>query len=160
MADPTAHNDAIAEQYALDKMASLNLPISNAEVMYRGGFCCLDLATGSVEYSANDASHRAVGIYIGSPLGRQEAADRTGVAGLTVRGQYRAGIVLENVSVTGVSAVTDVGDIVYATDGSTLNITAAGSESPFGMIVRWRATTYCDVYLFTLAEAVNYVDTV
>ena len=62
------------------------------------------------------------------------------------------GVVLTNVSVTGVTAVTNTGDLVYATDDNTLTLSANVHVYAIGKIVRWISSTYCDVQLFTPNE--------
>lgn len=49
------------------------------------------------------------------------------------------------VDVTGVTAVTDVGDTVYMTDDDTFTLTP-GSDKQIGTIVRWISGTKCVVY--------------
>lgn len=48
-------------------------------------------------------------------------------------------------SVTGVTAVTDEGSTVYATDDDTFTLTASGATA-IGKITRWITGTYCMVY--------------
>jgi hypothetical protein len=53
--------------------------------------------------------------------------------------------ILKAVAVTGVTALTDVGKVVYMTDDNTLTLTRPTYGLPVGHIIAWRATTSCDV---------------
>lgn len=64
-----------------------------------------------------------------------------------------SGAVLEKVAVTNVSAVTHVGDRVYATDEDTLTLTATGGARPIGFVTQWYTGTTCDVKLFSMEGA-------
>lgn len=74
-----------------------------------------------------------------------EGADNT-IAGHTAGGIYvqlrRWGLI--QLAVTGVTAVTDVGKPVYASDDNTFTLTAT-SNSYIGRIVRWISSTNCVV---------------
>jgi hypothetical protein len=58
------------------------------------------------------------------------------------------------VSVTAASAITDVGRLVYATDGQTLSLTKPAVGVPYGIVTQWHSSTTCDVYLFGFIEGV------
>jgi hypothetical protein len=63
-----------------------------------------------------------------------------------------SGPTLEYVSVAGASGQTNVGERVYASDESTLTLTATSYHYAIGVVVRWHTSTYCDVRLFSFME--------
>jgi hypothetical protein len=67
-----------------------------------------------------------------------------------------AQFVLPNIDVTGVSAITDVGDPVYITpsDDNLLTKTAPSTAKviPFGHITRWYSGTKCDVLVSPISQ--------
>lgn len=65
-----------------------------------------------------------------------------------------SGVVLERVAVTGASAVTDIGKLVYAADDDleAMTLTAGVSVGAVGRVIRWYSSTTCDVRLFTPEE--------
>lgn len=68
-----------------------------------------------------------------------------------------SGKILNSVSVTGVTAQTDVTSLVYLTTdniGDDLTLTRAAADSiAIGTVVHWITSTTCDVKTFTLDEA-------
>lgn len=63
-----------------------------------------------------------------------------------------SGTILERVAVTGASAATDVGSLVYGTDDNVLTLTPTVSVGAIGRVIRWHSSTLCDVMLFTPEE--------
>jgi hypothetical protein len=53
--------------------------------------------------------------------------------------------ILKAIAVTGVTAIGDVGRVVYMTDDNTLTLARPTYGLPVGRIIAWRATTSCDV---------------
>lgn len=66
------------------------------------------------------------------------------------------GEVLRNISVTGATGQTDIGDLVYASDHETLTLTASTNIPAVGMVVRHRSGTNVDVRLFSIDEIRNH----
>lgn len=62
------------------------------------------------------------------------------------------GIELEDVSVTGVTGLANVGDLVFATDENTFTTTASTNVRSVGQIVRFRSGTRVDIRLHTPGE--------
>jgi hypothetical protein len=72
----------------------------------------------------------------------KKADNSAGIAGaINVKVQQKGRIQL---SVTGVTAVTDEGSNVYATDDNTFTLTSSGA-SAIGKIIRWISGTSCIV---------------
>ena len=148
MADPTVrvrafssfHTDATRNDFV----------INNAEALVPQSLVAVDTADGKLKFADNTTTHLPVGVVVGSVDGLDE--NLTGDAGGTKKAVTQGSITLKNVSVTGVSAITDIGSLVYATDGQTMTLTA-GTSVPIGVVTKWYATTYCDVYLFNLIES-------
>lgn len=71
-----------------------------------------------------------------------------------------SGKILNNVTVTGVTAQTDVTSLVYLTTdnwSTDLTLTRAAADSiAVGRVVHWISGTTCDVKTFTLDEAKRY----
>ena len=59
---------------------------------------------------------------------------------------------LRGVSVTGVSAQTDVGDDVFASDHETLTLTPTSNIPSVGTVVEFHSGTICDVAMFSLED--------
>ena len=155
MADPTGTVDW---KYSVTgSIERHELVISNNEPLVRGGFASLDLGTGTVEFSADDAQHVFAGLVVQATSGQAE--DLTG-DGATKKVSIVGGVVLEKTAVTGATAITDVGDFVYAADGQTLTKTAGSNNRPCGYITQWHNETTCDVRLFNLTESRLYAATV
>lgn len=69
------------------------------------------------------------------------------------------GVTLQYKSVTGVTAQTNVGDPVFATDDTVLTLTDPSNMYPIGRIVRYYTSTYVDVKLYSMMEYAAMVDT-
>jgi len=64
------------------------------------------------------------------------------------------GYILRNKAVTGVTAITDVGSLVYLSNDNDLTLTRPTYGVPCGIIVRWHTSTSCDILMFSLGELV------
>ena len=122
--------------------------ITTSEALVPGGYVGIDTTAGTMEFCADSADITPCGIVVGNTRGLNTLLTGDGAS----RAVSRGGIVLKEVAVTGASAITDVGDLVYASDGQTLTKTAS-NMNPFGRIVKWYSSTTCDVYVFTYEEA-------
>lgn len=63
-----------------------------------------------------------------------------------------SGQCFQKVAVTGASAQTNEGELVYATDENTFSLTPTTNVGPIGYVVRWYTSTTCDVQLYTPEE--------
>jgi hypothetical protein len=122
---------------------------TNAVQFYAGGLVFLDRATGRVVKPADTATYEFLGLVKRNVLGDTSATPIPEVEVNT------SGDTLQRVTVTGASAITDVGDRVYiaSTDNpNDLTKTATTNTGPIGWITRWYSGTTCDVKLMTPAE--------
>jgi hypothetical protein len=151
MADPTALVTAL-QNYIADKDRR-EFIIKSSEALVPYGLGALNRSTGLVEFMDDADDLVPSGLILGSSDGD---VDHLTGDGSTYKAVLRGGLVSENVSVTGVSAVTDLGKLVYATDGQTMTLTRPTTGLPVGVIVNYRTSTYCDIYLFSFAESVMW----
>jgi hypothetical protein len=148
MADPTAHVKEF-NNYSYYSNRQMNV-IKTAEPLVTQALAMLDMSTGKVEF-ADDAKDLApLGVVLGEANGLNEKLTGDGTSKVVTLG----GIVLNNVTVTGVTGVTDIGKYVYAIDGQTMTLTAPSVGVPIGIIMSYVLTTYCDVYLFSLVDSI------
>lgn len=145
MADPTAFVSKFG-QVSQDPARS-EFPIKDTEALQVNALSAVNLSTGKTEFADDAASLLPNGMVVAANPGNIEES-YTGNSGGTNKSVSRGNLILENVSVTGVTAITDVGKLVYATDGQTLTLTRPTTALPVGYVRAWRATTYCDVFLF------------
>jgi hypothetical protein len=139
-----------------DKLYSFK--VKNSTAVYLGGLVALD-STGYIKPFAAAAGEQ--------PLGRlQPTPDPTGqiappLTGNTSSSPVPEGTVsleseiLVNVPVTGVTAITDVGKLVFlSTDNlsADLTLTRPARGIPIGKIVRWYSATRCDVLRFSSSQ--------
>lgn len=127
--------------------------ILSGEVIYPGALVAVNTATtaqGELQAWADNNTNAQL------LVGRAIVADPDGVTGdgtVTAEVQINDHI-LENVTVTGVSALTDVGKAIYWTtdNPNDATITQPGSTPACGRIVRWRSSTTCDVLVYGLSH--------
>jgi len=121
-------------------------PLTNAVTCYAGSLIGLDDSTGYAVLWADTANYIFAGIALKGATGDTSASP---VVNVNVN---CGGLILKKVSVTGVSAITNVGDKVYATDDNTLTTSATSNVQEIGIISDWYSSTTCDVQLYSLAE--------
>lgn len=122
----------------------LRLPVTSAFQVWKGGFVFLSETTGLVVTWADTAVTKFKGIALESVLG---TASNPEVA------INDSGEILENVDVTGVSAIDDVGDLVYALNDNDMTLTANTNQKAIGWVCKYHgSSTKCDVQLFTAQE--------
>ena len=138
--------------------------IADALQLYTGSFVRLasgrlalyDGATGSVIVGYVQPSSRDLCIISGSttvaPLLGETSASPVPEASVET-----GAFILNKYDVTNVTAITDVGTLVYlASDDNTLTTTQPNSSKPLGWITRWHSGTSCDVYVMSWAERRAY----
>jgi hypothetical protein len=138
-----------------------NWRVANSDVIYIGSFCGIPGTSGLTSRRGYITTYRDAqtiqwaGVCIRSNY--ESAADRdlNQVTGATSNSPVpeawtEAGqIILEQATVTGVSAQTAVGTDVWATSDNDLQNSAAPNGSPaVGSIVYWYSSTTCDVAVF------------
>jgi hypothetical protein len=122
---------------------------TNAIQFYAGGLVFLDRATGRVVKPADTATFEFMGLVKRDVLGNTSATPIPEVEVNT------SGLTIQRVTVTGVSAITHVGDRVYITstdNPSDFTLTATTNTGPVGVVTRWYSGTTCDVQLMTPSE--------
>lgn len=114
---------------------------TNATTFYRGGFLMLSTSTGYIVKAADTANYIWRGICGREMTGSTSATpnDVEIITGPTILNSY---------AVTGTTAVTNNGTLVYATDDQTLTITSTANTKAVGEIVKWLTGTSCDVLLY------------
>jgi hypothetical protein len=135
--------------------------VKSGAVLYHGAMCVLeeDIGTGhgyvKPLLSSSGVNDWFLGVYHGSGLyAEYVTGDGTLEATIDV-----GGVTLQYKSVTGVTAVTNTGDPVFASDDNTLTLTDVSNMYPVGRIVRWYTSTYCDVRFYSAMEYAAILDT-
>uniref|UniRef100_A0A6H1ZFP4 Tail protein n=1 Tax=viral metagenome TaxID=1070528 RepID=A0A6H1ZFP4_9ZZZZ len=145
MADATSNLSHIQEYYPATQAV-----VKTSEVLVVDGMAAINLTTGKMENAGTEVDLLPVGLVVTDTVGGGTPAAMTGDG--TVEVIAKSGMKLKNVSVTGASAITDFGKLVYASDNQTYTLTKPTAGVPVGYISKWNATTYCDIQLFTPAE--------
>ena len=151
MADPTTA--VVSESFEVDPHRN-ELVIKNAEPLVIGGLAALDFSTGKVEF-ADDAASLI-------PCGEVEKPYDGLVDHLTGNSAYNykaivRGNIVKKMTVTGAAAISDIGKLVYATDGQTATLTRPTTGLPIGFIVDWISSTTCKVFLFSLVQSLSRI---
>lgn len=125
--------------------------VVNAAVVFAGGLC----AIGNADHGTAANIGRAYPFSIASgaiPVGMAEAGV-TGTGSSANKVSLLAeGRVIEQLAVTGVTAITDVGKWVYATDDGTFTLTRVAKNIPIGIVVDWYSGTSTDTYMLSFGE--------
>ena len=142
---------------------SIRVPITNGTQLYDGQFVQFD-SGGRVKPYAADAAGTDGGLVLGmvAPT-RRDNELATYLLGNTSLSPVPEAIVsigsfvLSNVAVTGASAQTNVGALVYLDAANTagdrtLTLTSTSNGTAVGEVVAWRTSTRCDVRVFSYAE--------
>jgi len=127
-------------------------PIKNTEALQINALLALNMSNGKTEFMDDAASLLPTGLIIASNPGNT-GDELTGNTAGTYKSVSRGNLTLKNVSVTGVTALTDVGKLVYATDGHTLTLTRPTTGLPIGVIVAYVSTTYVDIHVFDFVQS-------
>lgn len=128
--------------------------IKNGTQCYAGGFGSID-STGYLIPFAGAAGEKLVGRILPTPEPNLSTAllgntSQTPVVEATV---CMEGEILPKVSVTGVTAITDIGRVVYLnSNDNDLTLTRPARGVPFGVIRRYWSSTTVDVQRFSASE--------
>lgn len=135
-------------------MQTYSYKIKNASQIYVGSFCSID-STGYAIPFAGAAQEKLVGRALPTPvtaltaqlLGNTSPAANTQIPEVTIAMDEE---VLPRVSVTGATAITDIGTVVYlnSTDND-LTFTRPTRGAPFGIVSRWITGATVDVQRFS-----------
>lgn len=154
MADPTARVSKFGST-SID-INRLETVIKNSEALMQNALAAIDVSTGLAEFADDLKNLFPIGMVINSWDG---IADNLTGDGSTKKVVTRSGILLvgsdgnnDGVSVTGATAITDFGKLVYPSDGHTLTLTRPTCALPVGYVVKWISSTYCYVYLWGTSE--------
>lgn len=120
--------------------------LTNAVQVYHGSLIGLVRSTGRATKWSDTAGLEFLGYAERAALGDTSASPPVEVE-VNEEGQ-----VLEGVTVTGGSAITDNGDFVYAGDDGSFTLTPTVNVGPVGKVVRWHTSTTCTIRLFTPEE--------
>ena len=119
---------------------------SATSVYFAGAFVGVDTVDGLVKEWADTATFRWLGVVT-------RKADTNVTDPITPEVNVNiSGIILEKVSVTGVTAQANVGDLVFATTDNDLTLTASTNVKAIGKVDRFESGTTVDVALFTPTE--------
>jgi len=121
-------------------------PLTNAVTCYAGSLIGIDDSTGYAVLWADTANYIFAGIAL------REATGDTSASPVVNVNVNCGGLILKKVAVTGTSAITHVGDKVYATDDNTFDVSATSNVQEIGIITHWYSGTTCDVQLYSLAQ--------
>jgi len=114
-----------------------DLPVKASTTIYAGAMV------------GDDASGYARGLVAGDPFRGHAVEQVTAVSAGDHNVKVRKGVYRLQVAVTGGSAVTDVGAMVYGSADNTYTLTK-GSNTPVGRVVRWVTSTTCLVEFCTV----------
>lgn len=146
MADPTSTTD---RSYKQDVSRTDDL-IKTSEALVIGGFAAIDIDTGEVEFADDANDLHGIGVVLGSADGDNDNLTGDGSVNKAV---VRGGVIIEDLTVTGASARSDVFKKVYATDGQTLTLTKPTAGRAVGFVYNHVSSTTCDVYFFDKRDA-------
>lgn len=126
--------------------------IKNASQLYMGSFASID-STGYLIPFGGAAGEKLMGRVLPTPASADLSNPLKGNTSLSPIPE--ATVVMEDeivckVAVTGASAITDIGTVVYlnSTDND-LTFTRPARGVPFGTVIRWWSSTTCDVHRFS-----------
>lgn len=145
------------------KSKPMNYKVANGQTIYLGGivglatvsYVPLTAARGYAIPYANVANIEYLGVAIGSPF---SLSTSNTIVGNTSPGSGQVvpevsvetgELILIGVTVTGVSAITDIGRAVYLSTDNPNDLTVTSNNTPYvGEVERWISSTTCDVRLF------------
>ena len=113
----------------------MDLVVTASKTIYEGSAVSDDGGAGTIDCVTGTESFAGFA---------EKGVVASATAGATLLRVRTRGIV-KNLPVTGITAVTDFGIGVYATDDGTFTTTASGA-SQIGKVVRFVSTGYADVY--------------
>jgi len=125
--------------------------IADGEVVYQGSYLALNTEDAAAADGYIDVWSDAAGQL---PLGGFAEAGDTGETSDTPppEATFRQDPwIEERVTVTGATAITKLGQPVYASDDATLTLTRPTRALEIGIVLRWHSGSICDVLHFGLA---------
>lgn len=136
-------------ELAKSSAQTITVAIKSGDTIFHGALVSIELATGRLTDFVDAATHETIGRVVGFDSPLQDDGSGTGNAGGTVKAivDIEESIVKSH-AVVGVTAETDVGDLVYGVDESVVTLTP-GTNAAVGVILRWISATICDVLFFS-----------
>ena len=132
--------------YETSDPQTIAFQLTNAQVIFAGALIGSDTTTGLAVEWFDTANFIFAGIALRGVTGDTTASP---VVDVDVN---CGGMLLKKIPVTGVTAITNVGDLVYASDDNTFDVAATSNVAEVGIITRFYSGTTCDVQLFSLAQ--------
>ena len=132
--------------YETSSPVTIAFPLTNGVTCYAGSLMGIDDSTGYAVLWADTANYIFAGLALRGATGDTSASPVVDVE------LNCEGMLLKKVSVTGVTAITNVGDKCYASDDNTFDVSATSNVQEVGIITRWYSGTTCDVQLYSLAQ--------
>lgn len=131
--------------------STFDIEATNTSVFYRGTFVMYSSTTGYAVVPADTSGFLWGGVCQRTVTGDTSASPVPKVE--IVQGP----MILRYFDVTGASAVTDQGDLVYCTDNFTLTKSSTSNTKAVGEIIKWYTSTKCDVKLYApeVSRALN-----
>lgn len=120
--------------------------LTNAVTVYRGSLIGLVRSTGRATKWSDTAGLDFLGFADKGATGDTSATPPVDVQ------VDDSGKVLEQVAVTGASAITDNGDWVYAADDGSFTLTPSVNVGPIAKVLKWHTGTTCTIRLLTPQE--------
>lgn len=151
MADPTSLINLGNNPYQSD-VHRYEAIIKDSEALVIHSLAAAAFSTGKIEFADDADGLIPCGLVIEPSDGNNDHL--TGSSTYNYKVVCRGGIIARW-AVTGASAATDNGKLVYATDGQTLTLTQPATGLPQGFIVNWVSSTTCDIYFFSYAESIK-----
>ena len=132
--------------YETSDPQTIAFQLTNSQVIFAGALIGIDTSTGLAVEWFDTANFIFAGIALRGATGDTTASP---VVDVDVN---CGGMLLKKIPVTGVTAITNVGDLVFASDDNTFDVAATSNVAEVGIITRFYSGTTCDVQLFSLAQ--------
>lgn len=132
--------------YETSDPQTIAFQLTNSQVVFAGALIGIDTSTGLAVEWFDTANFIFAGIALRGATGDTTASP---VVDVDVN---CGGMLLKKIPVTGVTALTNVGDLVFASDDNTFDVAATSNVAEVGIITRFYSGTTCDVQLFSLAQ--------
>lgn len=128
-------------------LSAYQFVVKNGSTVYAGSLVGLERATGHI-VPLDDFADR---VYLG--VCQEKVVGDGSNRALVSLDKF----ILPKVTVTGSSAMTDIGSLVYATDdGTGLSLTRPADDAvPIGRVLYWHSSTTCDVAMFDMHTSFN-----
>ena len=132
--------------YETSDPQTIAFQLTNSQVVFAGALIGIDTSTGLAVEWFDTANFIFAGIALRGATGDTTASP---VVDVDVN---CGGMLLKKSPVTGVTALTNVGDLVFASDDNTFDVAATSNVAEVGIITRFYSGPTCDVQLFSLAQ--------